>query len=91
MRRRTESLAVYVGKIAFLRIDSGEHRVGFSLGSSIDAGPDRSRAAAGAMLAAALWWRKNPRHARTGSGSGWKRLTRDHAGPPARSASAGCR
>jgi hypothetical protein len=27
-------LAVYVGKIAFLRIDSGEHRVGFSLGSS---------------------------------------------------------
>lgn len=24
-------LAVYVGKIAFLRIDSGEHRVGFSL------------------------------------------------------------
>lgn len=27
-------LAVYVGKIAFLRIDSGEHRIGFSLGSS---------------------------------------------------------
>jgi hypothetical protein len=27
-------LAVYVGKIAYLRIDSGEHRVGFSLGSS---------------------------------------------------------
>jgi hypothetical protein len=24
-------LAVYAGKIAFLRIDSGEHRVGFSL------------------------------------------------------------
>jgi hypothetical protein len=24
-------LALYVGKIAFLRIDSGEHRVGFSL------------------------------------------------------------
>jgi hypothetical protein len=24
-------LAVYVGKVAFLRIDSGEHRVGFSL------------------------------------------------------------
>jgi hypothetical protein len=30
---RTEDgvLALYVGKIAFLRIDSGEHRVGFSL------------------------------------------------------------
>ncbi|HEU5142865.1 MAG TPA: hypothetical protein VFU04_06895 [Solirubrobacterales bacterium] len=30
---RTEDgvLAVYVGKVAFLRIDSGEHRVGFSL------------------------------------------------------------
>jgi hypothetical protein len=26
-------LSVYLGKIAFLRIDSGEHRVGFSLGS----------------------------------------------------------
>lgn len=25
-------LAVYVGKVSFLRIDSGEHRVGFSLG-----------------------------------------------------------
>jgi len=25
-------LSVYVGKVAFLRIDSGEHRVGFSLG-----------------------------------------------------------
>jgi hypothetical protein len=24
-------LALYVGKIAFIRIDSGEHRVGFSL------------------------------------------------------------
>jgi len=24
-------LAVYVGKVAFLRIDSGEHQVGFSL------------------------------------------------------------
>jgi hypothetical protein len=24
-------LALYVGKIAFLRIDSGDHRVGFSL------------------------------------------------------------
>ena len=24
-------LAVYLGKIAFIRIDSGEHRVGFSL------------------------------------------------------------
>ena len=33
---RTEDgiLSVYLGKIAFLRIDSGEHRVGFSLGSS---------------------------------------------------------
>jgi hypothetical protein len=32
---RTEDgvLALYVGKIAFLRIDSGEHRVGFSLNS----------------------------------------------------------
>ena len=30
---RTEEgvLAVYLGKIAFIRIDSGEHRVGFSL------------------------------------------------------------
>ena len=30
---RTEDgvLALYVGKIAFLRIDSGDHRVGFSL------------------------------------------------------------
>jgi hypothetical protein len=27
-------LSVYLGKVAFLRIDSGEHRVGFSLGSS---------------------------------------------------------
>jgi hypothetical protein len=29
---RTEDgvLAVYLGKVAFLRIDSGEHRVGFS-------------------------------------------------------------
>jgi hypothetical protein len=25
-------LAVYLGKVAFLRIDSGEHRVGFSFG-----------------------------------------------------------
>jgi hypothetical protein len=24
-------LAIYAGKVAFLRIDSGEHRVGFSL------------------------------------------------------------
>jgi hypothetical protein len=32
---RTEegTLAIYVGKVAFLRIDSGEHRVGFSGGS----------------------------------------------------------
>jgi len=32
---RTEdgTLSVYVGKVAFLRIDSGEHRVGFSLKS----------------------------------------------------------
>ena len=30
---RTEdgTLAIYAGKVAFLRIDSGEHRVGFSL------------------------------------------------------------
>ena len=30
---RTEDgiLSVYLGKVAFLRIDSGEHRVGFSL------------------------------------------------------------
>lgn len=30
---RTEEgvLSVYLGKVAFLRIDSGEHRVGFSL------------------------------------------------------------
>lgn len=30
---RTEEgvLAVYVGKVAYLRIDSGDHRVGFSL------------------------------------------------------------
>ncbi|MFP5388289.1 MAG: hypothetical protein ACLGG5_03190 [Thermoleophilia bacterium] len=27
-------LALYVGKIAFLRIDSGQHRVGFSLKNS---------------------------------------------------------
>jgi hypothetical protein len=27
-------LSVYVGKVAFLRIDSGEHRVGFSLKNS---------------------------------------------------------
>ena len=27
-------LALYVGKVAFLRIDSGEHRVGFSLSGS---------------------------------------------------------
>jgi phosphosulfolactate synthase (CoM biosynthesis protein A) len=27
-------LSVYVGKVAFLRIDSGEHRVGFSLKQS---------------------------------------------------------
>ena len=26
-------LALYLGKVAFLRIDSGEHKVGFSLGS----------------------------------------------------------
>jgi hypothetical protein len=25
------TLSVYVGKVAFLRIDSGEHKVGFSL------------------------------------------------------------
>ena len=33
---RTEDgiLSVYLGKVAFLRIDSGEHRVGFSLGNS---------------------------------------------------------
>ena len=31
---RTEEgiLSVYLGKVAFLRIDSGDHRVGFSLG-----------------------------------------------------------
>jgi hypothetical protein len=31
---RTEDgvLAIYLGKVAFLRIDSGEHRVGFTLG-----------------------------------------------------------
>jgi hypothetical protein len=27
-------VALYVGKVAFLRIDSGEHRVGFSLKNS---------------------------------------------------------
>jgi len=27
-------LALYVGKVAFLRIDSGDHRVGFSLKNS---------------------------------------------------------
>ncbi len=27
------TLALYLGKVAFLRIDSGEHKVGFSLGS----------------------------------------------------------
>ena len=26
------TLALYLGKVAFLRIDSGEHKVGFSLG-----------------------------------------------------------
>jgi hypothetical protein len=26
-------LSIYLGKVAFLRIDSGDHRVGFSLGS----------------------------------------------------------
>lgn len=33
---RTEDgvLSVYLGKVAFLRIDSGEHRVGFSLEES---------------------------------------------------------
>ena len=31
MRTEDGILAVYLGKIAFLRIDSGEHRVGFSL------------------------------------------------------------
>jgi hypothetical protein len=32
---RTEEgiLSIYLGKVAFLRIDSGDHRVGFSLGS----------------------------------------------------------
>jgi len=32
---RTEDgvLSVYLGKVAFLRIDSGNHRVGFSLGT----------------------------------------------------------
>jgi hypothetical protein len=32
---RTEDgvLSVYVGKVAFLRIESGQHRVGFSSGS----------------------------------------------------------
>ena len=31
---RTEEgiLSIYLGKVAFLRIDSGDHRVGFSLG-----------------------------------------------------------
>lgn len=31
---RTEDgvLALYLGRVAFLRIDSGEHKVGFSLG-----------------------------------------------------------
>ncbi len=33
---RTEDgvLSLYLGKVAFLRIDSGEHRVGFSLSPS---------------------------------------------------------
>ena len=26
-------LSIYLGKVAFLRIDSGDHRVGFQLGS----------------------------------------------------------
>ena len=26
-------VALYLGKVAFLRIDSGEHRVGFALGA----------------------------------------------------------
>ena len=59
---RTEDgiLAVYLGKVAFLRIDSGEHRVGFSL----DIGLMRARTVLGlagaATLGAALWWRENP-------------------------------
>jgi len=28
------TVAIYAGKVAFLRIDSGEHTVGFSLGAS---------------------------------------------------------
>lgn len=31
VRTQDGVLAVYVGKVAYLRIDSGEHRVGFSL------------------------------------------------------------
>ena len=27
------TIALYLGKVAFVRIDSGDHRVGFSLGS----------------------------------------------------------
>lgn len=27
------TIALYLGKVAFLRIDSGDHRVGFGLGS----------------------------------------------------------
>ncbi len=27
------AISLYLGKVAFLRIDSGDHRVGFSLGS----------------------------------------------------------
>ena len=36
-------LSVYVGKVAFLRIDSGEHRVGFSLNRRTDARPQAAR------------------------------------------------
>ncbi len=51
-------ISLYLGKVAFLRIDAGEHRVGFGLGLMR---PRRLLvAAAGATLAAALWWRKNP-------------------------------
>ncbi len=55
------TLAIYAGKVAFLRIDSGEHT-----GRLLPQPPGLMRArrllgaVALATLGAALWWRKNP-------------------------------
>ena len=65
-------LSVYLGKVAFLRIDSGDHRVGFSLGPT-DAPPQAARRRrAWRRLAPPSGGARTPPPAPTASASGSK-------------------